>query len=67
MDIGMILAILLVLGYVILYIRGRYYMRENYEELEEEGFVDPEEEEGFEDIEEDFEDDDAVDVIGSGN
>jgi hypothetical protein len=30
MEIGQILAILLVIGYIILYIRGRYYNRENF-------------------------------------
>ena len=52
MDIGQILAILLVIGYVILYIRGRYYQRENFYDDD--------------DTPEPFDDDDGVDVIGSG-
>ncbi len=57
MELGQILALLLVLGYVILYLRGRYYQRENFEEIEDDDY------EGYEDIE----DDENVDVIGSGN
>lgn len=50
MDLGLILGLLLVLGYVILYFRGRYYKRENFDD----------------DDGEPFEDDDGVDIIGSG-
>jgi hypothetical protein len=52
MEIGQILAILLVLGYVSLYLRGRYYQRENFDDDDDDS--------------EPFTDDDDVDVIGSG-
>ncbi len=53
MELGQILALLLVLGYVILYLRGRYYQRENFDDDED-------------DDNEPFTDDDDVDIIGSG-